>query len=94
MTDPELAAFCDRVEQEFFRLKARPGSLSPADFARARGWYAAGWPLAAVVEGVRVAFRAAAAGRGAGVEEVNSLAFCEPFVEEAVRARRATRSPR
>jgi hypothetical protein len=88
--DPNFEAFCDRVEQEFFRLKARPGSLSPADFHRLRGWYESGWTLVAILDGVRAAFRAVASGRSAGVEEVNSLYYCEPFVEEAIRMRRGS----
>ena len=90
MKNLELEAFCDRVENEFFRLKGRPGSLSPADFERTTKWFEGGWPIAAVIEGVRNAFAAVDSGRGAGVEEVNSLHFCEVFVEEAVRARRTT----
>ena len=88
MKDPDLEAYCNVIETEFFRLKGRSGMLSPADFGRVRAWHGAGVPLAAVIEGIRIAFEDRASGRDLGVEEVNSLAYCERFVDQAV-ARRA-----
>lgn len=87
MRDPELVAYCDHVEREFFRFKGRPGTLSPSDFAKVREWFEAGLGLNAVLEGIADAFGERSGGRDLGIEEVNSLAFCEPFVERAVRRR-------
>lgn len=87
MKDDALEAYCGRVEGEFFRLKSRPGVLSPSDFARASEWYRAGVPLEVVLEGIANAFSSHAAGRNRDIEEVNSLGYCEPFVEEALRRR-------
>jgi hypothetical protein len=81
MRDPALLAYCERIEHEFFRLKGRTGTLSPADFARASAWYRSGIPLAAALSGIAEAFRSHAAGRDREAEEVNSLAYCESFVE-------------
>lgn len=89
MIDPDFEAYCDRVEHEFFRLKGRPGTLSPADFARTREWFDAGVPLDALLEGIASAFHAQQAGRDAEAEEVNGLAFCESFVERALARRRS-----
>jgi hypothetical protein len=86
--DPKLEAYCDAIESFFFRWKERPGELSPRDFRRVRGWYEAGVPLEAVFDGISEAFRAQRAGRAAGVEEVNSLGYCEGFVRRAVEQRR------
>jgi hypothetical protein len=85
MKDPALLAYCEALEREFFRLKGRPGTLSPPDFARASAWYESGIPLGPALEGIREAFRAQGAGRDREAEEVNSLAYCESFVEAAAR---------
>lgn len=85
MKDPALLAYCERIEREFFHLKGRTGMLSPQDFARAGNWYREGILLRVALEGVRNAFHAQAGGRDRASEEVNSLAFCESFVEAAVR---------
>ena len=87
MKNPDLEAYCEHVEHEFFRLKGRPGTLSPADFARTRAWFEQGVPLEAVLEGVTRAFEAQHAGRDSADEEVNGLGFCEPFVERAASRR-------
>ena len=89
MIDSDFEAYCERIEHEFFRHKGRPGTLSPSDFNRTREWFDAGVSLAAALEGVASAFRTHRAGRDRLEEEVNSLAFCEPFVEQAL-ARRQT----
>jgi hypothetical protein len=86
--DPDFVAYCEHLEHEFFRLKGRVGTLSPADFARARTWFDAGITLDAALEGIASAFRAQSAGRNRDAEEVNSLAFCESFVEQAMTRRR------
>ena len=85
----ELAAYCEHIEREFFRFKGRPGTLSPSDFSRVRKWFEAGLGLNAVLEGIGAAFEARAGGHDLGIEEVNSLSFCEPFVEQAARRRRS-----
>ena len=87
MKDPELATYCDKVESEFFRLKGRPGMLSPADFALASNWYRSGLRLSVVLEGIARTFAERRGSRDGGVEEVNSLAFCEPFVERLAKER-------
>lgn len=85
MKDPALLAYCERVEHEFFRLKGRAGTLSPADFVRASEWYRSGIPLEAALSGIGQAFRSHGSGRDREVEEVNSLAYCESFVERPRR---------
>lgn len=83
MKDPALLDYCERIEHEFFRLKGRAGTLSPADFARASEWFRSGIPLEAALSGIAEAFRSQAAGRYREVEEVGSLAYCESFVARA-----------
>ncbi len=87
MKDPDLEAYCNAIESFFFRWKGRPGDFSPADFARLRTWFDARIGLDAVLEGIDDAFRTQAAGRNRNEEEVNSLAFCESFVRQAVKRR-------
>jgi hypothetical protein len=87
--DDALLLYCERVEHEFFRLKGRRGTLSPADFARAQEWYRAGVPLEAALAAIGHAFENRAGGRDRGVEEVNSLAFCESFFAERGRRPRS-----
>lgn len=87
--DPDFASYCERIEQEFFRLKGRRGTLSPADFARTRRWFDEGVGLDAVLEGLAGAFHTQSGGRDGGTEEVNSLAYCEPFVAQALSRRRS-----
>lgn len=88
MKDAALLSFCERVEREFFRLKGRPGTLSPSDFARASSWYRDGVPIEAALEGIRDSFQVQSGGRERDVEEVNSLSFCESFILKAVARRR------
>jgi hypothetical protein len=80
MKDKKLETYCDEIESFFFRWKGRTGNLSPGDFRRVEQWYRERIPLEAVLEGISTAFRMQRAGRNAGVEEVNSLSFCESFV--------------
>lgn len=89
MKDDPLLLYCESVEHEFFRLKGRAGTLSPADFARAQDWYRAGVPLEAALAAIGRAFESHASGRHRGVEEVNSLAFCESFFAERGRRPRS-----
>ena len=89
MNHVDFEAYCERIEHEFFRFKGRPGTLSPADFARTREWFDAGIPLEAVLEGVAHAFQAQSAGRDGEAEEVNSLSYCDSFVEQAITRRRS-----
>ena len=85
--DHDFETYCERIESEFFRLKGRPGTLSPADFQRTREWFDLGVPLAAALEGLADAFASQEAGRYGADEEVNGLAFCEPYVERAIARR-------
>lgn len=89
MIDPDFEAYFEKIEHEFFRLKGRRGTLSPADFARTRAWFDAGIPINAVLEGMAGAFQAQSAGRHGDSEEVNGLAYCDPFVEQAIARRRS-----
>ncbi len=85
MKDPALLAYCEKIEHEFFRCKGRPGTLSPADFARAEGWYRARIPLEAALAAIGRAFESHAGGRNRDDEEVNGLAYCESFFVDARR---------
>lgn len=87
MKDRDLEGYCEAIEREFFRLKGRSGMLSPEDFGRVRSWHGAGVPLSAVVEGIKLAFDDRGSGRDLGIEEVNSLGYCEPFISEVVARR-------
>jgi hypothetical protein len=87
LRDPDLLAYCESIEREFFRSKGRPGTLSPADFARAEGWYRSRVPLEAALSAIQRAFESHARGRDRDVEEVNSLAYCESFLGDAHRRR-------
>ena len=89
MRDPALESYCQQIETFFFRWKGRPGSLSPEDFARVKHWYAEGVSLEAVLRGIDDAFHSQLSGREG--EEVNSLAYCESFVEGAARQRKLER---
>ncbi len=89
MIDTDFEAYCERIELEFFRLKGRRGMLSPADFSRTREWFDAGIPIDAVLEGMAGAFQTQSAGREGESVEVNSLAFCDPFVEQAIARRQS-----
>lgn len=80
MKDPALLAYCERIEHEFFRFKGRPGTLSPADFARAETWYREEIPLEAAFAAIEQAFQSHARGRDREAEEVNGLAYCEGFL--------------
>lgn len=88
MKDRQLEAYLDRIESEFFRRKGRYGTLSPSDFALASAWYRDGVPIDAVIEGIAAAFEARRAGRDSGIEEVNSLAFCESQIASVLERRR------
>ena len=89
MIDSDFEAYFEHIEHEFFRLKGRRGTLSPADFSRTREWFDAGIPLDAVLEGMAGAFQTLSAGRDGGSQQVNSLAYCDPFVEQAIARRRS-----
>ena len=89
MIDIDFEAYFERIEHEFLRLKGRRGMLSPSDFSRTREWFDAGIPLDAVLEGMAGAFQTQRSGRDGDSEEVNSLAYCDPFVEQAIARRRS-----
>jgi hypothetical protein len=88
MKDTNLEAYCSQIESHFFRLKGRHGMLSPGDFNRVRSWYEDGVPIEAVLEGIYTTFESHRAGRNAGVEDVNSLAYCETFINQAMERRK------
>ena len=88
MKDPAFEDYCEKIEREFFRLKSHPGTLSPTDFNCVLEWFCAGIPLEVVLEAIPDAFQAQSAGRDGGVEEVNSLGYCESFVERALARRK------
>jgi hypothetical protein len=83
MKDIELEVYCDEIESFFFRWKGRSGDISPDDFRRVEQWYREGIPLEVVLDGIAAAFRTQQAGRDGGIEEVNSLRYCESFVRRA-----------
>ena len=89
MIDSDFEGYFERIEHEFFRLKGRRGMLSPADFSRTREWFDAGIPLDAVLEGMASAFQTQSGGRDGGSQQVNSLAYCDSFVEQAIARRRS-----
>ena len=89
MIDSDFQTYLESIEHEFFRLKGRHGTLSPADFARTREWFDAGIPIDAVLEGMAGAFQSHSAGRAGDSEEVNSLVYCDSFVEQAIARRRS-----
>ena len=72
MKDPAFETYCEQIEREFFRLKGRPGTLSPADFNRALEWFRGGIPLGVVLEALPNAFQAQSAGRDGGAYECES----------------------
>lgn len=88
MKNLELEAYCNQIESFFFQWKAHPGLLSPEDFARIRLWFENRIPIEAVLDGISDAFHANQESRNAGVEEINSLGFCELFVERALERRK------
>jgi hypothetical protein len=85
--DHDFETYCESIEAEFFRMRGRNGMLSPSDFARTKTWFEAEIPLDDIFEGIADAFDGLRAGRQRDVEEVNSLAYCEPFVERAIARR-------
>ena len=86
MRDPRLESYCRQIETFFFQWKGHPGSLSPEDFARVKHWYAQGVSVEAALQGIDNAFQSLRAGREG--EEVNSLAYCESFVQRASQQRK------
>jgi hypothetical protein len=80
MKDPALEDYCAAIESFFFQLKGRPGTLSPADFARVKVWFSEGVTLQAALDGIAEAFRSQSGGRNRDAEEVNGLGFCERFI--------------
>jgi hypothetical protein len=82
--DPDLEAYVEAIEGH---LRARRGVdhiLSPRDFALARGWHAAGVPLATVLVGMDRAFE--------DKPDVTSLAYCRRRVEQLAAAGRGART--
>ena len=88
MKNTGLEAYCSQIESHFFRWKGRPGVLGPEDFNRVQRWYEEGVPLEAVLEAISEAFRARQAGRDGGIEEVNSLGYCDNIVRRTWQRRK------
>lgn len=78
MKDKELEAFVVAIERHFSAKRGKQHLLSPRDFALARGWHAAGLPLATVLAGVdRVLARE---------RDVVSLRYCRRSIEALASA--------
>jgi len=75
VSDPDLSDYVVTLERHWTLRRGVPHTLSPRDFALARGWFAAGIPLHAVLAGIERALEKDPA--------TTSLAFCRPFVERA-----------
>ena len=76
--DPAFAAYLEAIESHFRSRRGVEATLSPRDFALARGWHQAGVPLAAVLLGIDRAFESDA--------QASSLAFCRRRVEDLASA--------
>jgi hypothetical protein len=76
--DPAFTAYLEAIEAHFRSRRGVEATLSPRDFALARGWFQAGIPLAAVLLGIDRAFEADAS--------ASSLAFCRRRVEDLANA--------
>jgi hypothetical protein len=76
--DPAFAAYLEAIEEHFRTRRGTPLTLSPRDFALARGFYQAGVALAAVLLGIDRAFEADPG--------VSSLAFCRRRIEDLASA--------
>jgi hypothetical protein len=83
-----LQAFVEAIEARLSQLRGRPHTLSPREFELARGWFASGAGVAAVLRGVAEAF--------AREPAASSLVFCGRFVDAelaAARDQQAAREP-
>jgi hypothetical protein len=86
LKDDTVEAFVRAIELHFRARRGVEHVLTPRDFALARGWHAAGIPLAAVLVGLDRAFDEG--------HDVTSLAFCRRRVEElAASGSRPTTRP-
>ena len=72
--DPGLEAYVEAIEAAFRSQRGVDHTLSPREFALARGWYEAGVSLATVLLAVDLAFE--------GDATVSSLAYCRRRVEQ------------
>ena len=77
-TDPAFAAYLEAIEAHFRTRRGATSTLSPRDFALARGWHQAGVPLAAVLLGIDRGFDAE--------PSASSLAFCRRRIEDLANA--------
>jgi hypothetical protein len=85
MKDEDLEAFVVAIERHFSTKSGKQHVLSPRDFALARGWHAAGVPLATVLAGVdRVMARE---------RDVASLRYCRRSVEALASAAQRSEVP-
>lgn len=85
-TDAELSAYVEAIESALRARRGRDHTLSPRDFALAKGWHEAEVPLATVLVGIDHAFESE--------PNASSLAFCRRRVEELAAGgpRRPSRS--
>jgi hypothetical protein len=75
---PALEAYVEAIEGHLRARRGADHTLSPRDFALARGWHQAGVSLATVLVGMDRAFEKD--------NSVSSLAFCRRFVDELAAA--------
>ena len=85
-TDAGLNTYVEAIEAALRARRGRDLTLSPRDFALAKGWHAAEVPLATVLVGIDHAFETE--------PNASSLAFCRRRVEELAAGgpRRPSRS--
>ena len=76
--DPAFTSYLEAIEDHFRSRRGTEATLSPRDFALARGWYQALVPLAAVLLGIDRAFEADSS--------ASSLAFCRRRIEDLASA--------
>jgi hypothetical protein len=72
--DPALEAFVEAIESELRSRRGVDHTLSPREFALARGWFDAAVPLATVLVAIDLAFDAD--------PSISGLAFCRRRVEQ------------
>jgi len=72
--DLGLTAYVEAIEATFRARRGKDHALSPRDFALAKSWFQAGFPLASVLVGLDQAFEAD--------PNTSSLAHCRRRVEE------------
>ncbi|OYT73215.1 MAG: hypothetical protein CFK52_02830 [Chloracidobacterium sp. CP2_5A] len=89
-------SYFSEIEAEFAARRGRPYRLSPLDWALIESWRKEGIPLPVVLRAIEQVFvaRAKSASRQpkGRPRPVRSLSYCQPAVEEAFQAWRASRT--